>query len=261
MIKSDNQHHNASENSGKNRRQKLQQNIMLLVLFLLLGFIVVNHIKSVHIDKPTLDLTARYRQRQEDLRRYEERYNRLLEDNISLTAQKEQAIADLLNRQGMEGILYELQINRTLAGFTEVRGSGITIILDDKPGYNYLIDSEESIVHDTDISHTLDLLRNAGAAAFSVNGNRIANVSYVKCIGSTIRCIQERLMPPYKIVALGDPDNLAAAINDDQMFSIRKSAGIDLVVQVKKEDEVIIPPFAEANEIQKYIDRLEVVAP
>lgn len=249
------------QNRDKTRRQKLQQNIMLFVLFLLFGIILINHVKSVGVDRATLDLTVRYRQRQEDLRRYEERYQKLLEDNRLLNEQKDQAIADLLSRQGMEDILEELMFNRALAGFTEVRGPGVTVRLDDKPGYNFLIDSEDSIVHDTDISHVLDLLRNAGAGAFAVNNTRIVNVSYVKCIGSTIRCIQERLMPPYIIVALGDPDSLAAAISEDQMFNIRKTQGIGLIVEVKKEEEVVIPPFSEAGDITKYIDRLDVVAP
>ncbi len=235
-----------------------QQQMMMFILMLLFGIIVMNHIQSVRADTGSNNLIERYKQRQEDLDRYEESYANLMQENEKLNQQKEDAIAELLNRQGNEGLLIELKSIKVLAGFTEVRGPGITLVLDDKPGQ---VDSLDSIVHDGDINHALWLLKSVGAGAIAVNGLRITNSSYILCFGATILCNEQRLTPPFVITARGDPAKLAEVIRNDQEFNIRQAAGIDLVVKVTEENEVVIPPFAEADDISKYIDRLEVVAP
>lgn len=241
--------------------RRFQQNLLMFLLMLFLGVILMNHIVKVRAEQKSNNLLTSYKQRLEDLKHYEERYAALLAENDELNKQKAAAIADLLNSQGNEKLMADLERMRILAGFTEVKGPGVTLVLDDKPEIDYLLDLPESIVHDSDIRHALDLFRAAGAAAFSINGLRYTNASNVYCIGSTIRCNQSRLAPPYVIVALGDPDKLAEAILADQDFNYRQSPEIGLVVNVEKESAVIIPAFAEADDVSRYIDLLEVVKP
>ena len=92
-------------------------------------------------------------------------------------------------------------------------------------------------------------------------GNRYTNASNITCIGPTIRCNQRRLIPPYVIIALGNPVLLAEAITSDQEFNYRQSKGIGLIVKVQTSDQVVIPPFEGADNIDQFIDRLEVVKP
>ena len=237
--------------------RRLRQNILMLVLMLLFGFILMNHISSVQAENKGNSLAERYRQRSEDLRKYEQRYQELIAENAALNQTKNDLISELLVSQGYADLLSELEKYRLLAGFTPVGGQGIILTLDDKPDFT-LADNDNSIVHDTDIRYALDLLSNAGAAAFSINGNRFTNASNIKCIGSTIRCNLQRLSPPYVIMAIGDPDLLAEAIETDQMFLYRQSAGIDLVVKIARSDQLTIPAFAEADNIEQFIDLLEV---
>jgi len=240
--------------------RRVRQNILMMILMVLFGFILMNHISSVRAEHQGSSLADRYRQRLDDLKKYELRYNELVAENAALTQQKNDLIGQLLVEQGYADLLSDLERYRLLAGFTEVSGKGIILTLNDKPDYT-LADSDNSIVHDTDIRYALDLLSNAGAAAFSINGNRYTNASNIKCIGPTIRCNLERLSPPYVIMAIGDPTLLAEAIETDQMFLYRQTAGIDLVVKVEKSDKLVIPAFAEADNIEQFIDRLEVVKP
>jgi uncharacterized protein YlxW (UPF0749 family) len=131
--------------------------------------------------------------------------------------------------------------------------------LNDTP--NYAIgDDKRSIIHDTDIQRALELLKNAGAAAFSVNGQRYTIFSNIKCLGVTIRCNQNRLVPPYVITALGDPAALAEAIQIDQEFNDRQAI-YNLVVKIQTADEVVIPAYDQADNIDQYIDLLEVTKP
>ncbi|MGI6333975.1 MAG: DUF881 domain-containing protein [Saccharofermentanales bacterium] len=220
----------------------------------------MSHITSVGVSQDRRDLADRIRQRQEDLRLYEEQHAILLRENEQLQQKKEELIQELLISEGHEELLATLERVRVLAGFTEVSGPGIILTLDDKPGFK-IGDNEDSIVHDTDLKHALDILLGAGAAAFSINGNRLVNASDLKCIGLTIRCNQQRLSPPYVILALGDPIRLSEAIEHDQTFNFRQMPGIDLIVRAQKSDRIVIPAYAESDNIERFIDMLEVVSP
>jgi uncharacterized protein YlxW (UPF0749 family) len=150
-----------------------------------------------------------------------------------------------------------LQQIRLLAGFTEVRGAGIVITLNDKPDFNLLTDSDASLVHDGDIRHVLDLLRSTGVAALAVNNLRVTNASFIQCIGSTIRCNDQRLLPPFVITAIGNPAALAAVITSDVAFILRQEPEIGLIVNVQQMNELVIPAFAEADDFGRYISLLE----
>jgi uncharacterized protein YlxW (UPF0749 family) len=239
----------------------MRQQLMLLVIMLLIGFIIMNHIRSVDATDASSSLIQQYQERQKELKKLEEQYETLLAENDRLNIRKAEINDEVLNRQGNEQMVAELAKIRILAGFTEVRGTGIILTLNDKVGYNILEDTDDSLVHDSDIRHAIDLLRNAGAAAISVNGMRITNSSFVKCIGPTIRCNKQRLIPPYVILALGDPILLSDALASDQMFNQRKAAPVDLIVDVQVEAEVIIPAFNEADNYYAYISLLEEAQP
>ena len=246
-----------SAHTGNSHRFSLRQQLMLFVVMLLFGFIVTNHVQSVRARSETRSLAVIYQQRERELNEQIKQSEVLTQENAALNQRKNELIGEVLVDQGYAELSLELERIRLLAGFTEVRGPGIVLTLNDKPDYAILKDSDASLVHDGDIRHALDLLRNAGVAALSVNDLRITNVSYIRCIGSTIRCNQYRMLPPFVIKALGDPAQLAAAIAGDPMFSMRQLPDIGLVVKVETVEEVVIPAFAEADRFGAYITLLE----
>lgn len=241
----------------KYRRSRLRQQLMLFIIMLLAGFIVMNHIQSTRASTHFRNLISIYQEREEQLKRQEEQFAKLQQENEQLNQRKAAAIESLLIDQGYDDLSAELQKIRILAGFTEVRGPGIVLTLNDKPDYDILMDSDASIVHDGDIRHALDLLRNAGAAALSVNEHRITHVSFIQCIGSTIRCNQHRMLPPFVIKAIGNPEQLAQAIGQDSLFTLRQSPEIGLIVSVQAEAEVVVPAFADSDNFDRYITLLE----
>jgi len=246
-----------SANTGNTHRFSLRQQLMLFVVMLLFGFIVTNHVQSVRARSETRSLAVIYQQRERELNEQIKQSEVLTQENTALNQRKNELIGEVLVDQGYAELSLELERIRLLAGFTEVRGPGIVLTLNDKPDYAILKDSDASLVHDGDIRHALDLLRNAGVAALSVNDLRITNVSYIRCIGSTIRCNQYRMLPPFVIKALGDPAQLAEAIAGDPMFSMRQLPDIGLVVKVETVEEVVIPAFAESDRFGAYITLLE----
>jgi uncharacterized protein YlxW (UPF0749 family) len=167
----------------------------------------------------------------------------------------------MLSQQGQEELLADISRIRVLAGFTEVRGKGVTVTLDDKPGYDPLKDPVASIIHDGNIRHVVNLLINNGAAAISINDVRVVNSSYIYCIGPTILCNKERMTPPYVITALGPMTELASAVKEDQVLNQLQIPEIGIVVQIRENEEVVVPPFKEADNFEQYIDLLEVKKP
>ncbi len=233
--------------------QRFQQKFLMFVLMLGFGIILMSHIMTVRADNPNRNLVELFEQRQQNLAEYQSHFQALQDENAKLTLQKTAMIDQLLINSGQGELQAELEKARILAGLTEVSGPGLILILDD-------FELPDMIVHDFNVRHALELLNGAGAAAFSINGNRFTNASNIDCIGLTIRCNQERLSPPYVIIALGDPEALATAVFNDQDFNTRQATNM-IKISYEKSDRIVIPAFAEADNIEKYIDRLEVVAP
>ncbi len=250
----------SNQQTSKPRQHQMRQNIFLFILLFLFGVIVTNHITQVNLNRDSSDLSGLYKSRQSELEQAIAKNDSLVAENERLLKAKEEAITQMLNQQGYSNLLDELNRVKALAGLTVVTGPGVEVTLNDKPGFDVVRDSADALVHDSDVRHVLDLLRASGAAALSVNDQRIVNASYVFCIGPTILCNMQRLTPPYVIRAIGDPQQMADAIRKDPMLSLRQTPEIGLIVQVDQQGELTCPAFAEADDLGKYIDRLEVPA-
>lgn len=241
------------------QHHQLRQNLFLFILLFLFGVIVTNHITQVNRTREKSDLSNLFKSRQSELEQAVAQNDSLVSENERLLKAKEEAITNMLNQQGYSNLLDELNRVKTLAGLTEVTGQGVAVTLNDKPGFDVVRDSADALVHDSDVRHVLDLLKASGAAALSVNDQRIVNASYVFCIGPTILCNMQRLTPPYIIRAIGNPQLMADAIRKDPMLSLRQTPEIGLIVEVEQGEQTCLP-FSEADDLGKYIDRLEVPA-
>lgn len=106
----------------------------------------------------------------------------------------------------------ELSDVQRFYGTSDVIGPGIKIVIDDrnKPGYsNEGEDIRESITHDFDLRDIIAELKNAGAEAIALNGNRVMDNSYITCEGPIIETDNKVvIVPPFEILAIGDPDVL-----------------------------------------------------
>ncbi|MCD8499532.1 MAG: DUF881 domain-containing protein [Clostridiales bacterium] len=238
-----------------------RQSLFLFILLFLFGVIVTNHVTLVNQTREQNNLASLYKSRQEELAAATAQYDSLKAENARLLEVKEETIARVLSQEGQPGLMEELKRMQALAGLTDVTGPGVTVTLNDKPGYDVIRDSADAIVHDSDVRHVLELLKSSGAAALSVNDQRITNASYIFCIGPTILCNMQRLTPPYVIRAVGhDPASMAMSVQIDPMLSLRQTPEIGLVVSIEPSDQVTCPAYAGADNLSQYIDKLEVPA-
>ena len=134
-------------------------------------------------------------------------------------------------------------INKKL-GLVEVSGPGVIITVSDAniKKESTTMDYAQLIVHDTDILHIVNILRNAGVEAISVNDQRIVANTGISCIGVVIKINEEKIGSPYVIKAIGNQDNLESAINmAGGIRELLKSYGLN--ISVSRKDNINISKY------------------
>lgn len=95
-----------------------------------------------------------------------------------------------------------------------LEGPGVEVTINDsaKPlakGENPNI----AIVHNEDLLKIVNELRAAGAEALALNDQRLVEGSEITCAGPTILVNKSRLVPPFVLRAIGDPETMMAALH------------------------------------------------
>lgn len=127
------------------------------------------------------------------------------------------------------------------AGLVDLEGPGITVTLNDdregalraqasKPDQYH---PEDYIIHDKNLLYLVNELKSAGAEAVAINGQHLVAYSDIRCVGTAILVNATRLVPPYKIDALGDPEQMARAIENGQEYPFLKGKGFPVALEKK----------------------------
>ena len=158
---------------------------------------------------------------------------------VRTEATKDDEIASSIEEQITE--------NNNLLGLTDVVGPGVEITLKDDP--NATIESigvfgdiSEHIIHDADLRVIVNELKNSGAEAISINGERIVNSTAITCIGNVIKVNDERISSPFTIKAIGLPESLASIDRPGGYVEFIREYGI--VFLMKRSDNVEISRYS-----------------
>ena len=169
---------------------------------------------------------------------YNELDRKLYKYNIS--NEKDKSVLETLSK--------ELEEAKMFYGDTPVEGSGIKVTINDNHEHTNYFELIDGITHNYDIYNIVNELKNGGAEAISVNGNRIASNTSINCGGPTILINDDTyITPPFEIMAIGDPDALEYTLMQQQSYyhllQIRglelnitkmKDIKMDSVIEVKK---------------------------
>ncbi len=180
------------------RTARAQRLIVASIIALALGFLLVVQLRSQAVVARTLasqDDTS-VALLINDLNRAN---NQLIQQSAALT-QQEAALKQALVAGGSDSktIEKELTVLREVAGELPVHGPGIEIHIDGS-------------VMDFELQDALNSLRNAGAEAFSLNGNRIISSTPIQTRGQLLTVGGKTVRSPYVLLAIGDPEQLFAA--------------------------------------------------
>jgi uncharacterized protein YlxW (UPF0749 family) len=107
--------------------------------------------------------------------------------------------------------------SRQGAGFTALRGPGLTVELDDAPRLGETRpgnpSNDDLVVHQSDVQAVVNALWAGGGEAMSIMGVRVISTSAVRCVGNTLLLHGRVYSPPFKITAIGDPAELRRALD------------------------------------------------
>lgn len=140
----------------------------------------------------------------------------------------------------------ELESVRRAAGLTRLTGPGLRVTLADGTEVPPGSDPNDYLIHDTDLSAFVNALFAGGAQAVDINGERIVASTPIRCAGTTILVNSVRLGGPYVIRAVGDPDDLRAALDEDRSTALIMDAyrtQYGLTVEVTPESGLAVPAF------------------
>ena len=105
------------------------------------------------------------------------------------------------------------------------------------------------IIHDNDILQVVNELRDAGAEALSINGERLLATSEIRCAGSIVSVNNNRYAAPYVICAIGDPAAMSSALS--MRGGVIDQLSIwDIQVDVQQSEEVLIRAYTGKTTFQ-----------
>lgn len=207
---------------GAGKAHRTRSQVLIAVLCAVLGFALVAQIRLTQGDS----LASL---RQDDLVRLldeiTQRQEQLATERDELVAARDELLTSEDTRRVAEEAARQRAVAQgVLAGTLPVEGPGITLRVTDPGGG----------VQALTLFHVLEELRNAGAEAVELSGQRLtASTWFADASGPGVVVDDTLLTPPYEWVAIGDPQTLAVALDipGGALASIRNAGGTGVVTQ------------------------------
>lgn len=145
--------------------------------------------------------------------------------------------------------LAELEKDRELVGLTEIKGSGITIKMDDSKS---ILTSSESIAHAADLRDLTNFLWGLGAKAIEINNERVVYPTSIDCIVNTVMINLTKTTSPFTIKIIGDGPKISQEINNpNNLANIHKRVNEEgLVFEVNENQDITIAPYNGSYNIE-----------
>ncbi|MCW5932890.1 MAG: DUF881 domain-containing protein [Fimbriimonadia bacterium] len=220
--------------------------VMWLILGLLVGSALraQHHIRTEELPSGRFpDLARAYVKEKKTVTDLETEIRQLRDNNTKL----ENALAS--GTQQAKVLNDGLQEAKMLAGLVEVEGPGLQLVLSDstkKVGESATDAAlaEIFIIHDYDLLRVVNELKQAGAEAIAVNGQRIVANTAIRCTGPIIYVNDIKLASPFTIEAIGDPNTLLGALKTPGGVLSDLENTDPKMVKLTTKEKILIPAFA-----------------
>lgn len=173
--------------------------------------------------------------------KYEKTIDKLEETNSKITEYKDKIQS---NEESSELIEKELEQAKETFGLTDVSGDGLIITLTDNDEKSYTA---------KDLVELVNELREAGAKAISINGERITNITYIVDISTRyIKINNTTISSPYEVKVIGTKTYLKSALtikNGYYDFKQKEKYNID----IQEKNNIKIEKYNEDVKL-KYIE-------
>ncbi len=240
----------------KGNKKTISISIVIGILCILLTFGITLQIRTVqnnisisnpnYADNNLRDEVLKTKEKYDNAFAQLEKVNKELESYRSKASENDGTVAEKEE---------QLKKDNAILGLNEVTGSGVVITLRDNQNASVSSmkagdDISNYLVHEIDLLKIINELKNAGAIAISINGQRIIPTTSINCAGNITRVNGEIVGTPFVIKAVGGsfetlerPGGYIDWLRDD--YGIDISVKIQNNVTVEKYNGVINYKYAQ----------------
>ena len=228
--------------------KKWKAALTLGILCFILTIAISIQFKTIDDSNSTVSQTLTGNELRDQVLKWKEKYDKATKDLEKsenkleeIRLQATQNDGNALNKEN------EIKKDNVLLGLTDVTGSGIVITLKDndtvkRSNISPLDNIELYLVHAGDLVEVVNALRNAGAEAISINGQRITNFTSIYCAGNVVVVNGEKISSPVEIKAIGSPELLYGSITiPGGYLELMEETGV--MVEVNKSDNISIGKY------------------
>lgn len=228
---------------------KKQIGIILGIVCLLLTTAIIVQIKTIKHSGVETNATFSEDSLRDEVLRWKEKSDNASEELSKVEKELEkQRTKATQNDETSKSNEEEIKVSNAVLGLSDVTGEGVEITLQD----NQDITTETAtndisyyVVHDIDILSVVNELKNAGAEAISINGERIINTTSITCAGNVAQINGEKVGAPFIIRAIGKSETLYEALNRPGGYiELLNDSGI--VSNIKKSNNITIQKYKGA---------------
>ncbi len=229
--------------------------LTLGILCCILSIAISIQFKTINDSNSTVSQTLTGNELRDQVLKWKEKYDKASKD-LEKSEKKLEEIRLQATKNDENALDKETKIKQDniLLGLTDVTGSGIVITLKDnntvkRSNISPLDNIELYLVHAGDLVEVVNALRNAGAEAISINGQRITNYTSIYCAGNVVVVNGEKISSPVEIKAIGSPELLYGSITiPGGYLELMEDTGV--MVEVKKTDNISIGKYDKVLKTQ-----------
>lgn len=224
--------------------KKKQVAITLGIMCFLLTIAICVQLKTMSSANSTVSQTLSDNELRDEVLRMKERYDNAFADLGNAQKELEKVRQEATQDNGTaEAKEQELKENNMLLGNTDVTGEGVEVFLEDATTTDNNLNASLQIIHYDDLQWVINELKNAGAEAIEVNGQRIINTTAITCEGNIIKVNGEKIGSPFTIKAIGSQNLLYGALEraGSWLDEIRNAGN---TAEVKKLDNITIVKYS-----------------
>lgn len=223
---------------------KKQISITLGIMCFLLTIAICVQIRTTNLANSTVSQTLSDNELRDQVLKMKERYDNTYREIENAQKELEKIrLTATQNDKTAETKEQELKENNMILGNTDVTGDGVEIVLEDAKASNTSLNLSAQLIHYSDIQLVVNELKNAGAEAIEVNGQRLVATSAITCEGNIIKINNERIGSPFTIRAIGSQELLYGGLSRiGSILDVIRDGGN--TANITKVDDITIPKYS-----------------
>lgn len=234
---------------------KKQIAITLGIMCLVLTLGIMVQLNTVEDANNTVGPTRNADGLRDEVLKWKEKYDRTYEylDNAEKELEKwrETSTGDDSSSKEKQERLKELN---AYLGLADVTGSGVIITVQDNTSTKLV--TADDLVHDNDLRDIINEIKNVGADAISINGQRIVQSTVINCAGAIVQINGESVGSPFVIKAIGNSTDLKYNLLRPGSFIDKLIKDYGIVVNITESDNITIEKYNGVL-TSKYIQNAE----